>query len=66
MGQTSVIRTTIKIKGDLKKKSTSAQDMSNTKWTKKAKHRTEECSVAHLTNIRLVARICEEYISGMD
>lgn len=44
MGQTSVIRTTIKIKGDKEKKFTSAQDMSDTKWTKKANHRMEEDS----------------------
>lgn len=44
MGQISVIRTTIKTEGDEKKKSTSAQDMSDTKWTKKANHRMEEDS----------------------
>lgn len=44
MGQTSIIRTTKKIKGDKEKKSTSAQDMSDTKWTKAANYRMEEDS----------------------
>lgn len=43
MGQTTnVIRTTLKVKGDLKKKPTSAQSMSDIKYTKKENQRMEE------------------------
>lgn len=58
MGQTSVIRTTLKIKGDKEKslllpkicQIQSGQRRLTIEWRKTA--------IAHLTNIRLEARIC--------
>lgn len=61
MGQTTnVIRTTLKVKGDLKKKPTSVQSMSDIKYTKKANQRMEEDSCSTITNARLITRTCKE------
>lgn len=57
---TNVIRRTLKVKGDLKKKPTSVQSMSNIKYTKKANQRMEEDCCSTITNARLIIRTRKE------